>query len=238
MLDQLERSDRWSGAAAGLLSELGFRLVPPEAPDRAGGHLLVALRESPTLRHFDPELVGYYAPTAGRASFELIDRLEPGPTGSSTVRPALWGHVHLIDRVPVENRFLTFGGDLRMAAIDPGLTVVDLRSPAPIVRWGGHSQGTDELTLAMGAFFGRLIVPIDLTPGVEALVDSQSPDVLYRAFLADGLRRAAAAERRGLAPTGFDAWLAAAWMRAREDEAACDRASALLRELHLDGPPT
>jgi hypothetical protein len=141
--------------------------------------------------------------------------------------------VHVVDRVPVENRFLTFGGDLRIAAIDPGLTVVDLASPAPIVRWGGHSQGTDELAGAIGAFFGRLVVPIDFVPGAAPRIDAQPPGVLYRAFLADGLRRAAAAQEHGADRGLLGGWLAAAWSGARTDTEACDAGQRLLRELNL-----
>jgi hypothetical protein len=237
MLARLGDSQDWAVAAASLLAELGFRLVGPEGSERRDWHLLVALRDRPSLRHFDPELVAYYAPESQVASLATLDRFTV-PTGARDCRPALWGHVHVVDRLPVENRFLTFGGQLRVAALDDRLTVVDLASPAPIVRWGGHSQGTDELTQAIGAFFGRLIVPIDFVPGAESAIDAERPEVLYRAFLADGLARQAAAERRGIERAGIGAWMAAAWQRAREDPDACDAAQRLLRELRLDRPST
>lgn len=232
----LEDADRWPNAAAALLAELGFRLVAPVAGGDDAWHLLVALRGRPTLRHFDPESLAYYAPSGDGARLVSIDRATTGLARSPRARAervALWGHVHVLDRVPVENRFLTFGGDLLLARIDPGLTVVALRSPAPIVRWGGHSQGTDEVTLAIGAFFGRLIVPVDFAPGAAARVDAQPPGVLYRAFLADALRRVAAGERRGAERAALGAWIGAAWLRARADAEACDRAHRLLRELNL-----
>jgi hypothetical protein len=141
--------------------------------------------------------------------------------------------VHVLDRIPVENRFLTFGGDLRMTTIDPTLTIVDLWSPAPMGRWGGHSQGTDALTQAIGAFFGRLIVPVDFVPGAAARIDALLPEVLYRAFLADARRRSAAAARRDAGPTDLDAWLAAAWARAQASSAACAAAEELLADLDL-----
>lgn len=222
-------------AAAGLLADLGFRLVAPEGSGRPSWHLLVALRDRPTMRHFDPEQIQYYGP-ADNGALVAVDRCTPGPVGSIVARRALWGHVHVVDRVPVENRFLTFGGDLRMAAVSPQLTVVDLRSPAPIVRWGGHSQGTDELTTAIGAFFGRVIVPVNYVPGAEARVDAAEPDVLYRAFLADALRRAATAGRLHTDRSGFAAWVVAAWRRARRDTPACDAAARLLRDLRLEPP--
>jgi hypothetical protein len=238
-LQALASADAWPAAAAALLANLGFRLV--RDPEETW-HLLIALRDRPTLRHFDPESVRYYAPAPEGAACVSIDRhvgaavaCDPvrESTASRSILPALWGHVHVVDRVPVENRFLTFGGDVRVVAADPTLTIVDLRSVAPIVRCGGHSQGTDELADAIGAFFGRLIVPIDFVPGAALRVDLMPPAVLYRAFLADGLRRAAAAEHRGVERAGLGSWMAAAWRRARTDTASCDAAQRLLRDLAL-----
>jgi hypothetical protein len=234
LLERLDGADSWPDAAASLLAKLGFRLIGPHGVDRDTWHLLVALRDRPSLTHFDPELVSYYAPAAVGAELVSFERRAAGPPGSRIERRALWGHLHVVDRVPVENRFLTFGGDLRIAAVDPGLTVVDLSSPAPIVRWGGHSQGTDELTEAIGAFFGRLVVPIDFVPGAAPRIDALPPGVLYRAFLADGLRRAAAAQHHGAERGGLGGWLAAAWSRVRTDPEACDAAQRLLRDLALE----
>lgn len=231
---RLDDAQLWPAAAAALLANLGFRLVGREGSDRGRWHLLIALRAAPTERHFDPELVAYYAPTPGGATVLTFDLHAAAAPGVTIERTALWGHVHVVDRVPVENRFLTFGGEMRVAAIDEALTVVDLASPAPIVRWGGHSQGTDELAAAIGAFFGRLIVPVDFVAGAAARIDGLPAAVLYRAFLADGLRRAAAAEHRGAERGGLAAWIAAAWLRARSDPDACDAAQRLLRELRLE----
>ena len=216
-----------------MLADLGFRLVEADrlAPDDS--HLLVALRATPTLAHFDPETLAYYAPAPGGAALTGIDRRTPFLPGLRGVRRALWGHAHVIDRVPVENRFLTFGGDLRLARVGPGLMIVDLWSPAPIVRWGGHSQATDGLSEAIGAFFGRLMVPVNFVSGAAEKLDALLPEVLYRAFLADAAGRAAAAARHGVAPSGLDSWLATAWARARSDGPACHAAITLLDELRL-----
>lgn len=231
LLRTLEDAERWPEAAASLLADLGFRLIPRDG-EREAWHLLVALRETPDFGHFDPEMISYYAPSALGAAVATFDR-SSALAGSNrrSERVALWGHIHVVDRIPVENRFLTFGGQLRIAAVESTATVVDLVSPAPIVRWGGHSQGTDELTEAIGAFFGRLMVPIDFVPGAAERIDAVSPGVLYRAFLADGLRRIAAAERHGVERSGLGSWIAAAWMRARRDAAACEAGQRLLREL-------
>ena len=233
LLDALEDPGHWPEAAAALLADLGFRLIEPDRVAGDDSHLLVALRDLPTLRHFDPQSVTYFARTHGRTAPTTLDRrmLDGSPAGATT--PALWGHVHVLDRLPVENRFLTFGGDVRVAPIDPTLTVVDLWSPGPIVRWGGHSQGTDSLAEAIGAFFGRLIVPVDFVPGAAQRIDGTLPEVLYRAFLADAMARIERAARRGAPATALGGWLAAAWTRARVDTTATAAARDLLVELGL-----
>jgi hypothetical protein len=220
-------------AAAALLADLGFRLIEP---DRVGGddsHLLVALRDVPTYRHFDPESVTYYARTRNGTSPTTLDRRSSHDRRVRVTTPALWGHIHVLDRMPVENRFLTFGGDVRVAVIDAALTVIDVWSPAPIVRWGGHSQGTDPLAEAIGAFFGRLIVPVDFVPGAAQRIDGTLPEVLYRAFLADARSRAERAAHRGAAPVLLDGWLASAWSRARADATATSAAIELLATLGI-----
>jgi len=232
LLAQLDEPASWQEAAAALLADLGFRLIS----DPTGGgesHLLVAIRNRPTLAHFDPEDVAYFAMAGTRGSLVRVDRRSIDEPGERFEARALWGHVHVIDRIPVENRFLTFGGTLRGAAIDPELAVLDLRSPAPIVRWGGHSQGVDPLTDAIGAFFGRLIVPIDFDPGTEARIDSLAPGVLYCAFLLDWLGRIEQAERRGYESASLRRWLTVAAARAASDPATRREADALLADLRL-----
>jgi hypothetical protein len=230
--DDLSDPSRWPEAAASLLANLGFRLV---APSLAGddAHLLVALRAHPERTHFDPEAVTYFAPDRrGGARLDHLDRHDP-IDGVHRPRTALWGHVHVIDRVPVENRFLTFGGDLRTAAVDDTLTVVDLWSPAPIARWSGHSQGTDELAPAIGAFFGRLMVPVDFVPGAEERLDGTLPEVLYRAFLRDAVRRRSRAATNAVAQPELNRWLGAAQAAAREDPVLWAAAGALLADLGI-----
>jgi hypothetical protein len=224
------RAGDWAGAAGHLVADLGFTLLQSHRPGPSGSHLVVALRRMPTKRHFDPEAIGFYAPSAGRGTMATIDRrgaLHP-PT-----RPVLWGHVHVIDRYEIENRFLTFGGTLRAAELSPDLTVVDLVSPGPIVRWGGHSQGTDRLATEIGAFFGRLIVPVDIRPGMEGYVDGLRPEVLYSAFLADVDRRLASERVRG-ADDELLGWLSIERTRLEADGATWEAGRAALRELALD----
>jgi hypothetical protein len=189
----------WVAPTAGALHSLGFTLLNsdrPAAPE--GSQLLVALRDRPTLRHFDPELIRCWVAMADRGRPIEIDR--HSATGD---RPVLWGHVHVVDRLGVENRFLTFGGRVRVADVSPELRVVRHVSPGPVVRWGGHSQGWDPLAGEIGAFFGRLIVPVDFAPGGEARITTEPPEHLYAAFLRD-----AAARRRATRPRSSrtDSW--------------------------------
>src|SRR5665811_76621 len=125
----------WPTGAAALLTDLGFTLINSDRPAAPGGsHLLVALRAEPTLHHFDPESISFWERGEIHSRLATFTRhdLRPGS------RRALWGHVHLVDRLGVENRYLTFGGEIRVAAPDEATTLIDLASPAPIVRWGGH----------------------------------------------------------------------------------------------------
>jgi len=223
--------DTWAEHDAGLLSHLGFTLVDSHRPVRTGSHLVVALRSRPTEEHFDPETVAFYAPAAGRGAMVSVDRRSALRRPD---RPVLWGHLHVVDRLAIENRFLTFGGTLRAAELTPELTVLDLASPGPIVRWGGHSQGTDRLATEIGAFFGRLIVPVDVRPGVEAIVDALPPVVLYAAFLMDLERRIGPTRRRGLDDDELLAWLSMERVRLEADGPAWSAARAILGELGLD----
>ncbi|TAK00876.1 MAG: hypothetical protein EPO36_07160 [Chloroflexota bacterium] len=188
----IELGGDWAAASAAALRDLGFTLLHSDHPAAPGGsQLLVALRDRPTLRHFDPEQVSCWVAASGRGRAEPIDRR--ARAGERTI---LWGHVHVVDRLGVENRFLTFGGPLRIADIDASLRVVQHASPGPVVRWGGHSQGFDALAGEVGAFFGRLIVPVDYLEGGEARLAAEPPEHLYAAFLRDSAARRREATRR------------------------------------------
>lgn len=168
--------------AAQLLARLGFELVHGDRHEAPGGALLVvALRDEPTLEHFDPEQVEYWVTADGRGRPATVDRKTDAPVE----RPFAWGTIRVVDRLEVSNSFLTFGGRLRVQVVNPGLTLVMLASPAPILRWMGHSQGIDPLGTEVGAFFARLKVPIDFTPGAEAWVGEANPLALYAAAIGD-----------------------------------------------------
>jgi hypothetical protein len=145
----------------------------------------VALRDAPTLRHFDPEALGYWWFDRDHAKQNWLDRTRRMPVD----RPVAWGRLQVVDRIPVSNQFLTFGGTLRACVVDPRTIVAAVTSPAPILRWSGHSQGIDLLTDEVGAFMARLRIPIDYLEGAEARIGGVGPLALYAAMLAESLPR-------------------------------------------------
>jgi hypothetical protein len=208
----------WAPAAARLLADLGFSLIHSDSPAAPGGaQLLVAFRSSPSLRHFDPESLTYWTPSGGRGRETSFDRTRPVPAKADVS----WGRVRVIDRLGVDNRFLTFGGTLRAAAIGPDLTVAALASPGPLARWSGHSQGLDPLASEIGAFFGRLMIRVDFEPGAEARLAGTPPIQLYAAFIGDAHARLVAAESLRAADPSFAARIAteASRLQTHEPEA-------------------
>lgn len=237
-IDALGDPDCWPEGAACLLEHLGFVVLNgshPEAP--LGSHLLVALRHEPELTHFDAEVVRYFGRDEdGHVRVLGLDR---GATGFDDRgrRRVLWGPIVVADRRNVENRFLVMGGELRWARIDATLTVLDLRSPGPIVRWGGHSQGSDWLAGAIGAFFGRLRGAVLARAGVEERLAAAPARVLYSAFVAEAASRLDRIVHRLGLQRGASAWMRGEARRLRAaDPGSWSAGRALLRELDL-GPP-
>ncbi len=192
----------WLAEAGRLLQNLGFILVDSEPETPGTARLLVALRERPTLHHFDPEEVAYWRTEGGRGHLTSLD-LATGPLPG---QPYAWGRITLTDRLAVRNQFVTFGGTVRAAGLDPATLAVEFSSPAPILRWSGHSQGLDPLTAEVGAFFGRVMIPIDFVPTAEALVAGADPLALYAAFVHDTRERFAHSEPLREAQIGLATW--------------------------------
>jgi hypothetical protein len=171
-------------SAAPLLADLGF-LASSDLPDRPGpAYLLVALREAPTLRHFDPEAVGYWVSDGDRGVRRTLTRETRLPIDGDFS----WGLIRIVDRLHVTNEYLTFGGRLTADAIH-GVVVAVFTSPVPLLRRGGHSQGWDRGADNLGAYFGRLMVPIDYAPGFERRVARADPTTRYATFVADAMAR-------------------------------------------------
>ena len=133
------------------LEAWGF-LAQPDLPDLPGpAFLLVALRPSPSLRHFDPELVRYWTVAAGRGHLEELTRRSTFPL----YRPFAWGSIELGDRLGVTNDYLTFGGELTGAVVDD-TAILMFTSPAPLcdaaaIRRDGMRRPTTWLRSSRGS---------------------------------------------------------------------------------------
>lgn len=169
--------------AALLLEDWGF-LARPDLPDVAGdAYLLVALRDRPTLRHFDPERIELWVSRGSRGEpLEITRATNRLDTGFS------WGTIRIVDRLGVSNQYVSFGGRLTVSPVG-AMTVATFVSSAPILRRGGHSQGWDEAAVDLGAFFGRLLLAVDYVPGFEALMVEATPRARYAAFIVTTLER-------------------------------------------------
>ncbi len=189
--------------AARHVERLGFLDVNGTSPQAQGGaNLIVALRERPALTHFDPERVEHWVASGGRGRPAEITRATALPFEGTF----LWGTIRVEDRLGVFNSFLAFGGTVRAVARDPATTIVVLSSHAPILRASGHSQAVDLATGEVGAFFARMMVPIDFTPGAEARIAAASPMALYGAFHASVEARLEASDELRASHPAFDAW--------------------------------
>lgn len=222
----LPDESRWPEEVGRILADLGFEL---READHSGSdetsHLFVALRPEPTLQHFDPETIDYWVVDGGRGRPAQLDRGGRLPV----ITDYSWGRIKLTDRLGVENEFLSFGGALRAQMTADATVLIDFRSQAPILRWSGHSQASDPLAADVGAFFARLMVPIDFAPGAEALISKAAPLTLYCAYIqfvrerltrARGLREAntwlsewSSRESQRVQAGANDDWKAAAELR-------------------------
>lgn len=171
-------------SAAPLIANLGF-LAYSDLPDRPGpAYLLVAMRESPSLHHYDPEAVEYYVSVGGRGALRSLTRETPLPIDTEFS----WGLIRIVDRLRVTNEYLTFGGRLSAACVD-GVVIAVFSSPAPLLRRGGHSQIWDRGAESLGAFFSRVLLAVDYAPGFEDRNGQADPVARYAAFLVDALDR-------------------------------------------------
>ncbi len=188
----------WLDDATTELEHLGFELRDGSHTGTVPGpRLLVALRDSPTLEHFDPEKVTFWEPHDRRGRLATLDARAPLPPS----RRFLWGRIRVIDRIPVSNQFLSFGGTLLGGTVDAHQVILAFTSRAPIVRWAGHSQRMDPFADEIGSFFARLMVPVDYQPDAESRIADADPEALYAAFLRyAGLRRRSGSPLRNADP--------------------------------------
>jgi hypothetical protein len=166
--------------AARRLEHWGF-LADPDLPDHPGpASLIVALRDRPTLRHYDPEVVECWTTSERRGTHLTITRATRMPRSFGVS----WGEIRILDRLGESNGYFTFGGRCDGEEVGDA-TILAFTSSAPILRRGGHSQGWDEGADTVGAFFGRLLVTVDYVPGFEERLAAASPLVRYAAFIQD-----------------------------------------------------
>jgi hypothetical protein len=178
-------------AAAPLVANLGFLLRRDLPTDRQDALLVIAMREIPTLRHYDPELIAFWrAGDDGRGHRAELTLASSVPVAGRFS----WGPIEIVDRLGVTNTFVAFGGSVAADRTEPGTIVATFRSRGPILRRGGHSQRYDQLAASMTAFYGRLFPPIDFQPGVEARIAATPSGVLYAAFLRHEVARIAESE--------------------------------------------
>lgn len=218
--------------AADRLARLGFVVVNGSHPEETGtAQLLVALRSRPTQEHFDAELVEHWVASGGRGRTVELTRATQIPRHESFS----WGTIRVVDRVEAFNSYLSFGGDVTVAALDTDTTIVVFESPAPIVRSTGHSQSVDPLTGEVGAFFARIKVPIDFQPGVEQRIAAMSPRALHGAMLAALQRRYAHTEALREAHPATASWASREARRMREEHPAdWEAGEQLTGDLELD----
>ena len=197
---------RSTGAATGSprppreLAHLGFVLRDGSRPGTVPGpRLLVALRDRPTLEHFDPEEVDVLggARRPGPASRPL-DRRRRLPVE----RPFSWGRIrrHRPDPgeqpVPRRSAGRCCGARSRRRRASSSRSPRRRRSSAG----PGHSQGVDPLVDEIGAFFARLMVPRGLPAGGRGADRGGRPGGAVRAVPGHSRRAPAhepAAPRRG-----------------------------------------
>lgn len=170
--------------AAHRLGDWGF-VAHADLPDSPGpAFLIVSIRDRPTLRHFDPEVVEFWRTKAGRGIRATIDRSASVPLSGAFS----WGTIRIVDRFKVANAYATFGGALIADDVD-GARVAVFVSSVPLLRCGGHSQIADVSAAEVAGFFARLVVAIEKRPGLERRVAEASPAELYAAFLEDAAVR-------------------------------------------------
>lgn len=167
--------------ASRLMATLGFVLfrTPPGARLPASC-LMLQLNDEPTGRHFDPEVVDYWAIVAGHGRSLSLDGSVHVPFSGSYS----WGQIRITDRYGVRNRFVSFGGELSGESVGPGAKLIIFRSPATILRLPGHSQRQDRMAEEALTFFAH-VIPRLWEPGIEPTVSDASPLDLYASFLLD-----------------------------------------------------
>ncbi len=141
------------GSLLELMRDWGYYLLPQSHHDSPGyTGMLVAIREQPTGKHFDPKALYLPLRDEGVAKWTKLRWSSP-PTDSNHVCP---GRVILSDRVDKLVEFFTFGGSLEVAS-GAGEMVCSLRSPAPVLELIAQQETIpDQLASETEALMGKI----------------------------------------------------------------------------------
>ena len=146
------------------MADLGFIVfrTPPDSPT-PDSCLMVMIHESPTTRHFDPEVVSFWVTGEGRGRISEVGSHNPavrdavqlgphpagGPVGRAQQLRQLWRHA------------------CQANVSGAGALLLIFRTPAVIFRLPGHSQREDRLAEEVMSFFGRLVPILWRSPETE-----------------------------------------------------------------------
>ncbi|MCB0196713.1 MAG: hypothetical protein KDJ65_32470 [Anaerolineae bacterium] len=136
------------------IATAGYLLLDQPHPNSPGGlRLLIALRETPTEAHYDPERIDLYrAEPDGRVLLNHL-KLKTITNGSW---PLCAGPVVLRDRTDKRVYFFTYGGSLDIYS-NNGMAVCELRSTAPIVTMSSDSESVaEQLAVETEALLARI----------------------------------------------------------------------------------
>jgi hypothetical protein len=166
--------------ASSLLGTLGFIAfrTPPSDP-LPDSCVAAVLRETPTLRHFDPVSATYWVTVDCHGALDAVQ----WDTRTPQSRVFSWGRIRLVDRFGIRNSFVSFGGTVDSERLSRTDLLLIFRSPAPILRLRSHSQQPDDGAEDLVAFFGRIVPRLWTSPEIERLVNESEPTDLYGAFL-------------------------------------------------------
>lgn len=179
-----------ANAGRQLLDDLGFLLVPGPPLDSGSAYLFVALRPAPTLRHFDPERIDYWATADGHGVPAAIEWASREPAASEHS----WGTVRIVDRIGAANDFVSFGGDV-LVMRTAEMKVAVFSSAAPIVAGGGHSQDWEPGSRDIAGFLARLRAAADPRGSLERHIAGLTPVARYASFVANSLAHVRASEK-------------------------------------------
>jgi hypothetical protein len=138
-----------------LMKRWGYFPLPKPHPDSPGySGLLVAIREQPTGKHFDPQTLHLrLRDEKGLARWRTLSWLSPLEAGTDH---ACAGLVTLYDRSGKRVDFFTFGGTLEVTSV-PGEVVYALRSPAPVLELTAHDEtAPDQLASETELLMGEM----------------------------------------------------------------------------------